>query len=242
MTEPLLLLCFSYAGGNAQTYVRWRRHLGPDIEVRPMQLPGHGERIGETPRHRWDDLLADVRTALTGLTDRRGRPIALFGHSLGALLAFECARILTTEHGIQPVRLLVSGHRAPHLPLREELLHHLPDPEFLAKLSERSRTLRALTDPEFRKLLLPMLRADFTASETYEFTEGPPLTCPITALGGAQDEDATMAELSAWRRHTTDRFDLAAFEGDHFFIDDAWRRVVSTVGDRLGVRVGSELG
>lgn len=242
MTEPLLLLCFSYAGGNAQTYVRWRRHLGPDIEVRPMQLPGHGERIGETPRHRWDDLLADVRTALPGLTDRRGRPIALFGHSLGALLAFECARILTTEHGIQPVRLLVSGHRAPHLPLREELLHHLPDPEFLAKLSERSRTLRALTDPEFRRLLLPMLRADFTASETYEFTEGPPLTCPITALGGAQDEDATLPELSAWQRHTTGRFDLAAFEGDHFFIDDAWQRVVATVGDRLGVRVGSELG
>nr|WP_239144599.1 alpha/beta fold hydrolase [Streptomyces sp. SID14515] len=233
------LLCFAYAGGNAQTYVRWRRRLGPDIEVRPMQLPGHGERINETPRDRWDDLLADVRTVLTGLTDLTVRPIALFGHSLGALLAFECARILATEHGIQPVRLLVSGHRAPHLPLREETLHHLPDAEFLAKLSERSRTLRALTDPEFRKLLLPVLRADFTASETYEFTEGTPLTCPITALGGVLDEDAGLAELSAWRRHSTGRFDLAAFEGDHFFVDDAWERVVATVGDRLGVRAGS---
>ncbi|MFF4942681.1 thioesterase II family protein [Streptomyces rubiginosohelvolus] len=81
-----------------------------------MQLPGHGERIGEPPRHRWDDLLADVRTRLADLTSPPDRPIALFGHSLGALLAFECARILVSEHGVQPVRLLVSGHRAPHLP------------------------------------------------------------------------------------------------------------------------------
>ncbi|ARF75857.1 thioesterase [Kitasatospora albolonga] len=236
MTEPLRLLCFPYAGGNAQTYVRWRRHLGPDIEVCPMQLPGHGERIGETPRHRWDDLLADVRTRLASRTDR---PVALFGHSLGALLAFECARILVAEHGIQPVRLLVSGHRAPHLPLREEVLHHLPDPEFLARLSERSRTLRALTDPEFRKLLLPMLRADFTASETYAYVERPPLSCPVTALGGEQDADVSLAELSAWQRHTTGPFELAAFEGDHFFVDDAWKTVVATVGDRLNPRTGS---
>ncbi|NEE36596.1 thioesterase, partial [Streptomyces sp. SID7982] len=109
MTEPLRLLCFPYAGGNAQTYVRWRRYLSPDIEVCPMQLPGHGERIGEPPRHRWDDLLTDVRTRLEDLTTPQARPIALFGHSLGALLAFECARILVAEHGIQPVRLLVSG-------------------------------------------------------------------------------------------------------------------------------------
>ncbi|MEU6485835.1 alpha/beta fold hydrolase [Streptomyces sp. NPDC046887] len=236
MTEPLRLLCFPYAGGNAQNYVRWRRHLEPDIEVRPMQLPGHGERISEPPRHRWDDLLADIRTRLPSPTDR---PIALFGHSLGALLAFECAHILVAEHGVQPVRLLVSGHRAPHLPLREEVLHHLPDPEFLARLSERSRTLRALTDPGFRKLLLPMLRADFTASETYTHTERPPLTCPITALAGEQDEDARLPEVAAWQKQTTGPFELTPFPGDHFFIDDAWQAVAATVGDRLRTHAGS---
>ncbi|MEU4180381.1 alpha/beta fold hydrolase [Streptomyces sp. NPDC026589] len=239
MTEPLRLLCFPYAGGNARTYIRWQRHLGPDIEVCPMQLPGHGERIGETPRHRWEDLLADLRTRLPGLADR---PIALFGHSLGALLAFECARILVAEHGVQPVRLLVSGHRAPHLPLREKALRHLPDPEFLARLGERSRTLRALTDPEFRKLLLPVLRADFTASETYAYAEGQRLTCPVTALGGDRDEDASLPEIADWRRHTTGPFDLAVLGGDHFFIDDAWQEAVATVGDRLRPPLGGTRG
>ncbi|MFD5556445.1 thioesterase II family protein [Streptomyces sp. NPDC127068] len=236
MTDRPRLLCFSYAGGNAQTYVRWRRPLGEGVEVCPMQLPGHGERIGERPEHRWDALLDDVRTRLATMVDR---PIALFGHSLGALLAFESARMLVAEHGVQPVRLLVSGHRAPQLPMREEALHHLPDTEFLAKLSERSRTLRALTDPGFRKLLLPILRADFTASETYAFTEGPPLTCPVTALGGEEDRDAELAELSEWRQHTTGGFELLAFPGDHFFVDDAWETVVAAVGDRLRPRTGA---
>ncbi|MFC8693830.1 thioesterase II family protein [Streptomyces parvus] len=232
-------MCFPYAGGNAQAYVGWRRHLAPDIEVCPMQLPGHGERIGEPPRHRWDDLPADIRTGLTDLATPRDRPIALFGHSLGALLAFERARILVSEHGIRPTRLLVSGHRAPHLPLREETLHHLPDTEFLTGLSERSRTLRALTDPEFRSLLLPMLKADCTASETCAFREGPTLTCPITALGGERDEDAPLGEAAAWQRHTTDRFDLTALPGDHFLIDDAGETVVTAVGDRLRSRADS---
>ncbi|ONI78022.1 thioesterase [Actinosynnema sp. ALI-1.44] len=236
MTEQLRLLCFPYAGGNAQTYVRWRKLLGQDVDVRPMQLPGHGERIRETPQHRWDGLLADVRAKLVGMLDR---PIALFGHSLGALLAFECARILVAEYGIRPVRLLVSGHRAPHLPLREEVLHHLPDAEFLARLSERSRTLRALTDPAFRKLLVPMLRADFTASETYAWLDGPPLECPVTALWGEQDPDVDLAETTAWQRHTTGQFDVVPFAGDHFFVDDKWKEVVAAVGDRLRPRTGS---
>ncbi|MDA3648677.1 alpha/beta fold hydrolase [Saccharopolyspora indica] len=236
MTERLRLLCFPYAGGNAQSYVRWRRPLEPDVEVCPMQLPGHGERIREAPRHRWEDLLADTRDRLARLADR---PIALFGHSLGALLAFECARMLVAEHGVQPVHLLVSGHRAAQLPMREEVLHHLPDAEFLEALSERSRTLRALTDPEFRRLLLPVLRADFTASETYEFAEGPPLTCPVTALGGEEDPDVDLGELDAWRHRSTGPFELVAFPGDHFFVDDDWQGVVAAVGDRLRPRTGN---
>ncbi|MGW4179452.1 thioesterase II family protein [Streptomyces rubiginosohelvolus] len=89
-----------------------------------------------------------------------------------------------------------------------------------------------MTDPEFRELLLAVLRADFTASETCAFVAGPQLTCPITALGGEQDEDATPGEIGAWQRHTTGRFELTAFAGDHLFIDDAWEAVVTTVGER----------
>ncbi|WP_278262532.1 alpha/beta fold hydrolase [Nocardia sp. AG03] len=233
MSARIRLLCFPYAGGNAQSFVRWRRPLGDEIEVRPMQLPGHGERMGEPALHTWDGLLADIRHRVRDLLDR---PIALFGHSLGALLAFECARMLTTEFAVPPVRLVVSGHRAPHLPLREAALRGLPDAEFLDRLSERSRTLRALTDPAFRALLLPALRADFTVSETYEFTAAPPLTTPITALSGARDTDALPWELAAWREHTTGPFDSVSFPGDHFFVDDDWEAVATTVADRLSTR------
>ncbi|MEV3873161.1 alpha/beta fold hydrolase [Streptomyces sp. NPDC049906] len=233
MTEPVRLLCFPYAGGNARHYVRWRPPLGPDVEVHPVQLPGHGERIGEPARHRLDEVLADVRGRVAGLVDR---PIALFGHSLGALLAFECARMLVGEFDVRPVRLVVSGHRAPHLPLREEVLHHLPDAEFLERLGARSRTLRALTDPDFRRVLLPGLRADHAVSETYAFVAGPRLTCPVTALAGEEDADADVAEVSAWQRHTTGPFELVPFPGDHFFVDDSWEAVAALVGERLRPR------
>ncbi|MGW7531620.1 thioesterase II family protein [Amycolatopsis sp. NPDC054798] len=235
MTERVRLLCFPYAGGNARSYHRWQRPVGEHVEVCPMQLPGHGERIGEPPRSRWEDLLADVRARLAGKTDR---PVALFGHSLGALLAFECARMLAGQ-GIRPVRLVVSGHRAPQLPMREEPLRHLPDPEFVARLGQRSRASRALADPAFRKLLLPMLRADFTASETYVFDGGPPLDCPVTALCGEQDEDARPAEVAAWGQRTTAGFEMVAFPGDHFFVDDDWENVAAAVGARVRPRTGS---
>ncbi|WP_424186642.1 thioesterase II family protein [Actinokineospora sp. G85] len=221
------LLCFPYAGGNAKGYTRWRRHLPDWIEVAPVQLPGRGERVRHTPLSTWDDLMADV---LARVGEHDG-PVALFGHSLGALLAFECARALSAA-GREPLWLFASGHRAPHLAMREAPISHLPDDEFVAALSG-SPTAAALADPAFRDLLLPMLRADFTVSETYSFTEADPLRCPLTVLGGTEDPDVNAAELVAWHRHTTGPFDVWTTPDDHFFVDRAPAAVAGEVAARL---------
>ncbi|MFK0243454.1 thioesterase II family protein [Amycolatopsis azurea] len=239
MTGDIRLLCFPYAGGNAQAYARWRKLFPGSVEVCPVQSPGRGERVREKPLARQADLLDDLFSRIDRLP---AKPTALFGHSLGALLAFECARRLGERREVRPVRLFVSGHRAPHLPMREDALCQLPDTDFLARLAARSSNLEAFGDPAFRALLLPALRADYTVSETYRFIPGKPLDCPVTVFGGRADPEVERAELEAWERHTTGPFETRMFDGDHFFVDSDWRSVATAVTTVLTVDLAHYVG
>ncbi|MCP2256361.1 medium-chain acyl-[acyl-carrier-protein] hydrolase [Streptoalloteichus tenebrarius] len=210
-TARVRLYCLAHAGGDARMFAPWSARLPEHIEVCPVQLPGRGERLQHRPLSTLpevlDEILAAVDTSL---------PFALFGHSLGAILAFEAADRLR-DH--PPARLLVSGHRAPHLPLREEVIHHLPDEQFVARLAELNGTPQVVLDnPGFLRMLLPVMRADFTISETYRYRDRPPLSCPITAFGGTEDPDVSHRELVEWSRHTTGACRAEQFPGDHFFL------------------------
>ena len=159
-----------------------------------------------------------VRDLATELRTYCQKPFALFGHSLGALIAFELARLLQSE-ALLPVHLFLSGYGAPHLPGKLPPMHHLDDAGFLAALQELGTTPPAvLADEELLALLLPMLRADFSVYEQYQFQAAEPLPIPITLLGGKRDPLVTPEMLAAWQVHSRQPGGMHLFAGDHFYL------------------------
>lgn len=212
----LRLFCFPYAGGGAPIFHGWPQQLPPDIEVLALQPPGRGARLREAPFTRIAQLADAVAGAVAPYLDR---PVALFGHSMGALVAFELARRLETA-GVPPLHLFVSGRRAPHLPPERPALHPLPEAEFRDELRRLNGTpAEVLEHAELMEMMVPILRADFEAVETYTCHDAPPLTCPVTAFGGEADPDVEPDALAAWEQHTTGRFAARMFPGDHFFLN-----------------------
>ncbi|HET6694524.1 MAG TPA: alpha/beta fold hydrolase [Pedococcus sp.] len=213
---PMRLFCFPHAGAGASAYGSWAGALASaGVDVCPVQLPGRENRFREPRHHRLEPLLEALVSALQRHLDR---PYALFGHSLGALLAYELARFLSGV-GVGPDRLLVSGRIAPQLSDPRPPMHGLPDAELVARLRELGGIPDAvLESPELLALQLPTLRADLAVNETYRHVPGPPLDLPVTAFGGDRDPKVAVAELHAWRRTTRAGFRASLLPGDHFFV------------------------
>lgn len=229
----LRLFCCPYAGGGSDIFHRWSVGLPSEIEVCPLQLPGRGGRLLESPYRR---LLELVEVLAHELQPYLKKPFALFGHSMGAAISFELARRLRDEYGIEPARLFVSGFRAPQLPRREKPSFDLPQAEFLDKLHSLGGSAKELLDnPRFIRLMLPAVRADFEMIQTYTYSPQPPLTCPITALGGVDDHIVKHEELAAWREQTTGTFTLRTLPGNHFFLHTAQDRLLEILADELNV-------
>ena len=211
----LRLFCIAHAGGGASSFRGWADALPAEVEVCPVQLPGRENRVAEPPFDRLEPLVAALCGAVRPYLDL---PWALFGHSNGALIGFELARALRAQGlpGIQ--HLFASGRRAPDVPSGTPDSRHLPADEFLAGLADLGGISRELLQHrEMVELLLPMLRADVSLYETYEFREQPPLDCPITAYGGTEDARVSREALEAWGRHATGPFRVRIFPGGHFF-------------------------
>src|SRR5215212_4143830 len=228
-SQPRLrLFCFPYAGGGASIYRGWENYLPPGVEVWPAQPPGRGSRFKEPALDRMETLVAAAATALEPFLDL---PIALFGHSVGALASFELAHRLVEQFGVTVRHLFVSGARAPQFPRNRHRIHDLPEDEFLTELKTLNGTPpEVLENPELMRMISTTLRADFAIAETYSSSNPPPLNCPITAFGGLDDPTVSREELEAWKVHTTSSFDLWQLPGDHFFIhaaDSLLQRILS---------------
>jgi len=182
--------------------------------------------------NRWESLLGDVLATMRRKAG--GGPCALYGHSFGALLAFECARRLRRDGGPEVVELFVSGHRAPHLSPSVPPMHDLPRAEFIDRLRDYDATPEVvLQDAELMGLFEPILRADLTLSECYAFSDDGPLDCPIVVFGGRDDPHADLASLDAWDRHTTARCPVRVYPGGHFFIKQFESDIVKVVATEL---------
>lgn len=212
----LRLFCFPFGGGGASVFIPWLNRMPAGVEVCPVQPPGRENRFLEPPVTRLPQMVARLAEALAPCLDR---PFALFGHSLGALTAFELARQLRRQGLPPPEWLFASGHPAPHLPRRRPAISHLARPELTRALREHFDLDPALLDSEdLMDLIFPALRADYEIVETYAYRDEPPFACPITVFGGASDPETTRDELLAWRRHTTGPFRTQVLEGRHMFI------------------------
>lgn len=229
-----VLLCLPHAGGGASWFRPWAEHTS--AAVVGVQLPGRGPRIAERPVSDLDELVAALVPEVRPLTASR---YAVFGHSMGAIVAFELVRALRAEGLPEPLRLAVSGARPPHLPVRDPV-HDVPRDRLVAWL----RDLDGLSDelleqPDVLDFALPALRADLRVVEARTHRPGPPLSCPITVLRGDRDPECDAADAAGWRGHTTGPCTERVFPGNHFFLDDDVPGVVSAVTEDLQIHVHS---
>jgi surfactin synthase thioesterase subunit len=195
------------------------------LRLVPIVLPGREQRIREPALTELREIGTRVAEAMAPhLTDR----YLLFGHSVGAWISGEVARELRRRGCRLPELMIVSAARAPHLPKANESLHLLPDEELLAQLHDRYDGVPAEINEhrELRDLLLPPLRADVQALETYQYYEEPPMPVPIMACGGVEDRAISAADLAAWGKHTSRRFSHRRFPGGHFYVQQSWRDVL----------------
>ncbi|MFV2013612.1 MULTISPECIES: thioesterase II family protein [unclassified Micromonospora] len=212
---PTRLYCFPHSGGSPGEYIRWAQRL-PSTEVLGIQLPGRGSRLTEKLFTAVPDLVSALVSEFT-FTE----PFVFFGHSLGALVAFDTARELRARGLPGPRRLVLSACTPPHHGLQRAPLHVLPDEEFIDALSEQFGGLPPAirSEPELLGLVLPAYRADLEMFERYEYVPGEPLPCPMTVVGGA-DDYIPSALLADWQQYTTGGFDLYTLPGGHFYLRD----------------------
>jgi surfactin synthase thioesterase subunit len=224
------LFCFPYAGAGASIFRSWQADVLPGIQICRVQLPGREERMVEPPFTRLRPLIDALMEQIRPLLDM---PFAFFGHCMGALVAFELARSLRRE-GREPVHLLVSALRPPQLGHGTGRLHRLRGDAFQAALVGFDGIPRELqNEPEFLKIILPTLRADFETCETYEYSAEAPLGCPISVYSGRNDTRSPSAEMILWKHHTAGKFSSRVFPGNHFFIESSRKAVLSAVSVEL---------
>jgi surfactin synthase thioesterase subunit len=222
------LVCLPFAGAGASFYRPWAAYADGGLDVLPVQLPGRERRIDDEPHH---DVSSAVTEVLAELRDVDG-PLAIFGHSLGAVLGYELAHRLVAA-GRPPVRLFVSGSPEPARP-RSERATGLPDAEFLAAVSDfAGYTSEALADPELLELVLPTLRADIEMHENYVPSTDEPLDVPITALRGGADTLVDADAIQGWAKVTGRQFDHAELPGEHMYLTESAPRLVRFLTDTL---------
>ncbi len=216
-------------------FYRWKHDLPPFVELCPILLPGREARLSEPLCINSMHLMEQI---IRSLTMRIDRPYAIFGHSMGALLAFELARSLRS-HGLrEPDYLFLSGRNAPQHRHEQQSIHHLPTDLLLAELHRRYGGLphEILSDPQMLEIFLPILRADLTLLETHRYREQLPLDCPVMAFAGVHDRNVSNEGLAAWSQLTTASFEAQRFGGDHFYLSGEGRApLLERISETLAV-------
>ncbi|MET9853365.1 alpha/beta fold hydrolase [Streptomyces sp. NPDC006450] len=229
------LLCLPHAGGSAGFYLPFAQELAPEVNVLAVQYPGRQDRRAEPASL----SLTELAEALFRLLDPEDQtPLTLFGHSMGAVVSFELARLLEAA-GRPPAHLVASARRGPHLPPGPSF-HHLGDAALLAEVSRLNGTdVPPLEDEDILRMALPALRADFRAVESHVHTPGPPLTCPVTAMTGTTDPRVPLRDARTWSTTTRGPFTLSLHPGGHFYLVPRHSEVTTELRSLL-TRTGPE--
>lgn len=229
------VFCFGHAGSSGTIYTRWQQWLPADIQVCPVVLPGRGIRMNEDLYDDIRQVIFDAKAAVEPYTDL---PYAMFGHSMGAIVAFETLKLMEGESRAKCRQLFVAACAAPQL--RDARVDAVrSDEEALDLLKSLNGTpVELLQDREAIELFLPAFKADIIALSRYEYVASSRSSCPITAFGGQADKHVTPASLSGWRDHTTS-FRAFAMSGDHFSMLNEPRPILDLI--TIGLRDASLL-
>ena len=225
------LFCFPYAGSSAQIFRDWQQELPNEIAVNAVHLPGRGKRVQEKP---YTELLALAEVLAAELSPQVDKPYALFGHSVGATIAFEVVRALRRRGLPLPLHLFVSGCRAPQLSHTRNRSYDLPTADLIGSLRKLNGTpLEILESPEIMEFYLPIIRADLQMIQTYSHSVEAPLSCPISAFGGWQDLEEPPEMISSWCEQTTSSFRRQMFDGEHFFLHSEHDHLLQAISQQL---------
>jgi len=213
------LFCFPFGGGGASVFRSWPDAMGDDIEVRALQMPGREARFRDAMADTIETLTTDVVQALAAYQDK---PYAIFGYSLGSLLAFEVSRELRRRNMQMPAHLFIGAAQAPHREPVHPPITTLSDAEFLQKCEDYYQPEgEAWNNVELRELFLRVLKADIALCENYDYRDEAPLACPIDVFAGDDDRATPLEETRFWNQQTIEKMGHHVFRGGHFFIDDA---------------------
>lgn len=230
--STIRLFCFPHAGGSASAYRSWQSAFGSAVQVCPLEYPGRWSRHREPAMK---DLRKLVQAVVDGVGDLFSGRFAFFGYSFGGLVAFEVAQALRRLGRVTPEHLFVGAVQAPSTLYKREQIHALPTSKFLESIDHRYGVLPAVVrrDPDLLNMVLPVLRADLTALESYAFERESPLPCAITAFAGRDDAMTDHDDVAAWQELTHAEFALHELPGGHFFIQTNESAIVKLVGDSL---------
>ncbi|MGH3164697.1 MAG: thioesterase II family protein [Trebonia sp.] len=228
---PVRLVCLPHAGGTASFYLPLCRALAPQIDVLVVQYPGRQDRFREAALPDVDSYVTAIQAALEPWLDRA---VAFFGHSMGAVFAFEIAKRLQHAGRPSPAHVFVSSRRAPSRP-RPENRHTLDDRSLIADLVSMSGD-NGLAEADFELLaskVAPVLRADLRALASYRGDPNGCISAPITAMRGYDDASTSHEDVLAWRHHTNSAFTMKTFPGGHFYLIDHLQDVTETLATTL---------
>ncbi|GGZ16077.1 hypothetical protein GCM10010387_05700 [Streptomyces inusitatus] len=224
------LYCLPYAGCSARVYDGWKSVAPEFLNVIPVELPGRGSRCMDRPLSGLRELLDDLSAAI----DTSGSPYGLFGHSFGAILAYELGKRLVSDGLPGPSSLVVSACRPPHLATPETPVFDRPDHEFRNRLRElRGTPPELLANDELMEIYIPVIRADYSILDNYRPYGKADIGCPVLALHGSADPDAGETIMKQWRAYTGSSFSAHEISGDHFFLHSAEEEIVSRVAAHL---------
>ncbi|MBP2326814.1 surfactin synthase thioesterase subunit [Kibdelosporangium banguiense] len=223
------IVCVPPAGGGASFFHPWTADVPPGVELWAVQLPGREDRLGEPPV---TDLLVAARRVAAALQWLVDRPCVLFGHSMGALVGYEAARILAAQRTPGICHLFVSGCVPPDR-RRPNGETFSSEHDVIAELRRIGFDSGALDDPETRAVIIPAIHNDLRMFYSYEYCPGQELTCPITVLVGREDPHVPAAESPGWGRHTEASVQTGTLPGDHYYLLDARTEILAKITGAL---------
>jgi surfactin synthase thioesterase subunit len=223
------IICIPPAGGGASFFHPWAAEIPPGIELWAVQLPGREDRLDDPPL---TDLLLAARRVAAALQWLIDRPYVLFGHSMGALVGYEAARILAAQRTPGPAHFFASGCIPPdrHVPSDQPLGS---DQQVIDELRRIGFSSAVLEDPETRAVVIPAIQHDLRMFYSYAHRPGQTLTCPITVLVGDADPHVSAADSSGWCRHTSGFVEAGVLPGDHYYLLDRYPDVIARISSRL---------
>ncbi|MFQ3243617.1 MAG: surfactin synthase thioesterase subunit [Arenicella sp.] len=221
------LFCFAFAGGGASVYSPWQSLLGDHIEVCPIQLPGREERIRETCLTSIDDVLDQLMPLMTSSLDK---PFLVYGHSLGAHIAYAFIDRIKREFGKSPQAFLVGAQRSPDIPYpypsvlgaTQQQLHQV-----LSKFD--GMTARVMQSEELMELMMPVIKADLQLCESLQYCGELALDGPVIAFRGTRDRAISAACMAGWSQHSKNQYQYEEVDGDHFFLKTHGNHVVEKI-------------